>query len=146
MFSKSWEEDMELNYYWNITDDASKFLSKCDFESLNLNGLKTISDKSAQSLVKFEGDLSLDGLQEISDKTAEALVNFKGNDLCLNSLKTISDKAAEALASGGGRRRVGCFALSQLSLRLNGLQAISKKAAKALSKLKGKYLYRDEWH
>jgi len=70
-------------------------------ESLNLDGIKSISDVAAKILAKHKGDLSLDAIKSISDGAAKALAQHKG-DLSLDGIKTLSDVAAKAFAQHKG--------------------------------------------
>jgi hypothetical protein len=70
--------------YWVIEDAAAELLSKGSlkkpFASLWLLGLRSLSDKVAESLSKFKGWIKLgDNLTEISDYAAECLLRFKSD-------------------------------------------------------------------
>jgi serine/threonine protein kinase len=111
-----------------LTDVQAKALAASDEVSpLYLDGLTKLSDKQAEALANYKGDLRLDGLTTLSDKQAEALATHKGH-LRLGGLATLSDKQAEALANHKG------------DLWLGGLTTLSDKQAEALATHKG-YLW-----
>ena len=103
-------DNVTLDEAKGITDDAAKLLCKFEGDDLFLNGLFELSDHSAESLSKYQGNLYLDGLTEISDPAADSLSNHQGKsslwsvieehkgELWLNGLTKLSDTAAESLS------------------------------------------------
>ena len=64
--------------------------------ALILNGLTSLSQKSAEALADYPGELVLTAVQELSPETAAALARHKGR-LYLTCLKSLSPQAREAL-------------------------------------------------
>ena len=90
-------------------------------DTLDLQGLTTLSDEAAKALAQHEGWLDLNGLTTLSDEAAKALAQHKGENLLLNGLTTLSDEATKALAQHKG------------GLGLTDLTMLSDEAAKALA-------------
>jgi hypothetical protein len=167
--TKGWKwVSSETNYFASIDEDAAQVLSKFKKGSLQLNGLKAISEKVAQLLALQKGGdafcgyfaLELNGLTEISEQIAEALGRNQGTGgLFLDGLRKISDSAALSISkyqglqlSLNGIKEISPFAASALanikdydgertaSLYLCGLEEISDKVGEALGKFKGSTL------
>ena len=94
------------------------------FSPLFLQGLNSVSDRSARSLSKHRGYLSLSGLTTISDRTAKMLSRHR-DTLHLDGLPTLSDAAAKSLSKHKGY------------LGLSGLSGLSEAAADAFSNHQG---------
>ena len=92
------DEDFEYDQFQfkSIDDQAAELLAGSDEGELFLDGLSSISNKTAEYLSKFKGDLWLYGLTELSDAAAESLSKHKG-DLSLNRVESLSQKAREYL-------------------------------------------------
>jgi len=141
----------------NLTDNAARWLGKCDNWVLILPALTALSDVAAAQLARWQGgilrlcglpsisdsaatfiakhkgqQLDLSGLQNISPRTAASLARYKGAELDLSGLRSISDTVASSLAKFKGDK-----------LELGGLQALSDAAAAQLAKYKGDRLYLD---
>ncbi len=84
-----------------------------------------MSDATAESLSKREGELSLSGLTSLSDAAAESLSKHRGGILHLNGLTSLSDATAEILSKREGE------------LSLSGLTSLSDATAESLSKREG---------
>jgi predicted DNA-binding WGR domain protein len=135
----------------NLTDNAARWLGKCNNwvlmlpaltalsdvaaaqlarwqgSILSLSGLPSISDSAATFIAKHKGQqLDLSGLQNISPRTAASLARYKGDELDLSGLRSISDTVASSLAKFKGDK-----------LELGGLQDLSDAAAAQLAKYKG---------
>ena len=105
-WSRSEEEERDS------VDDAAEFLSNCEIDELFLDGLAELSDAAAESLSKYNGDLSLTGLKSLGDNAAASFSKFKGSCLDFNRhpdwqpapcqpsyrLTKLSDAAAKSLA------------------------------------------------
>ncbi|MBC8410687.1 MAG: hypothetical protein H8E12_18515 [Rhodobacteraceae bacterium] len=132
------EEELNLNWFDEIEEDAATFLANFKREGviIELNGLTRISNTVAESLsitttedslsddecmLSNDGNLHLNGLIVISDESAEFLSNHRG-ELQLNSLSKISVATAKSFSKHKGY------------LELQGVHEISAEAAKALSK------------
>jgi len=78
------DEVSDLSQYTGIDDSAAESLSKYEDE-LSLGGLTELSDAAAESLSKHQGEyLKLDGLTELSDSAAESLSKYQGDYLGLS--------------------------------------------------------------
>ncbi len=108
-----------------LSDAAIRSLCKKKQGTLDLSGLKILSDVGAKTLSDYKDVLYLDGLEELPDPIARAFGNRNGH-LSLNGLRTISPKSAEALASHVG------------TLELNGIETICPEAARALRQHRGR--------
>jgi len=125
---------------WNTRNSWWEFKPgkrPCKLYTLELCGLKEISDSIAKALSKYQGmgGLSLSGLKRISDSSALSLSKMSGLDLNLNGLTEISETAAKAIANFKGRCGSG-----DGNLTLYGLSIITEPVAKALGKFKGNSL------
>lgn len=120
-----------LSKYSAIDDDAALVLSSYKGYSLELEGIKEISPKSATALARCKNGLNLNGLRTISYEVASALSKCKDR-LWLNGLSELSADAAKALSTCKGWH-----------LALNGLTKLTPDAAIALGKSKVDNLYLD---
>jgi hypothetical protein len=82
---------------------AAQFLK--DPKSVDLSEFSSVEDAAAQSLAKFEGDLSLNGLKSLSAEAAICLASHKGN-LSFEGLEILTDEAAAALSKHEGVLRL----------------------------------------
>jgi hypothetical protein len=90
----------------NITDEQSLAFATHK-GSLDLNGLKTVSDTAVANLSKHCGDsLSISGLTEITAEQAKHLSTHKGY-LSLDDISTISADAAALLIKHEGNLHLG---------------------------------------
>ena len=97
----AYESNVEMGSPWFVlTEEIAKQFIKDD--TLDLDGLTTLSDAAAEVLAKHEGDLCLDNLTTLSDAVAVALGKHLGSLLSLTGLTSLSDAAAEALAKHEG--------------------------------------------
>jgi predicted DNA-binding WGR domain protein len=117
-------ESLDLDGLTSLSDGAAQALAQHE-GNLSLDGLTSLSDAAAQALAQHEGHLSLDGLTSLSDAAAQALAQHEGN-LSLDGLTSLSDGAAQALAQHKG------------DLDLSGLTSLSDGAAQALAQHKGR--------
>jgi hypothetical protein len=92
---------LDLSGLKTIDDETAEVLSHHELP-LNLNSLVKLTDGQAAALAKIKGHLFLDGLTTVSDKQAEALSQHKGGYLLLNGLTALSDTAADALSHHKG--------------------------------------------
>jgi hypothetical protein len=86
-----------------ISDQVAEALGKLKGTTLNLSGLKQVSETAAMSLAMARVQLVLTGLKSISDEVAQALSLHKGSSfvcekLDLSGLKSLSDRSAKFLA------------------------------------------------
>jgi hypothetical protein len=109
----------------SLTVEQAKELSGYKGYVLDLSGLTSLSEKSAEILAKHKGNLMLDGLTSISDKALESIASHSGGYLSLDGLTNLSDKALQILSQ------------HKELLYLSGLTSLSDKAASILSKHKG---------
>jgi hypothetical protein len=116
------ESESELT---SITVEQAKELSGYKGYVLDLSGLTSLSEKSAEILAKHKGNLMLDGLTSISDKALEFIASHSGGYLSLDGLTNLSDKSLQILSQ------------HKELLYLSGLTSLSDKAASILSKHKG---------
>jgi len=135
-----------------LPEEAASCLRHYPGSSLQLNGLKVISDNAIALLSLFKGHLGLEGLTDLSESALRSLAShrdpFHGNGVSLG-LSKLSD--ASAVIIGGFRsesvylenvRRLSDAQAKSLSfykgsLYLNGLQELSKTAAENLATQKG---------
>ncbi len=86
-----------------LSDECADILfSNLKADEVHLSGLKTISDNVAKSIANWSyknsrNFIDLDGLNSISDSTAEILSHHHGN-LTLKGLTSLSDKSGSLLA------------------------------------------------
>ena len=110
------DEEFAYNYdqfeFTQIEDDAAELLSNFEDDELFLDGVAELSDAAAESLSKYNGDLSLTGLKSLGDNAATSFSKFKGGYLDLNRqpdwepapcqpshrLTKLSEAAAKSLA------------------------------------------------
>ena len=110
------DEEFANNYdqfeFTQIEDDAAELLSNFEDDELFLDGVAELSDAAAESLSKYNGDLSLTGLKSLGDNAATSFSKFKGGYLDLNRqpdwepapcqpshrLTMLSEAAAKSLA------------------------------------------------
>jgi len=110
------DEEFAHNYdqfeFTQIEDDAAELLSSFEVDELFLDGVAELSDAAAESLSKYNGDLSLTGLKSLGDNAATSFSKFKGGYLDLNRhpdwqpapcqpshrLTKLSEAAAKSLA------------------------------------------------
>lgn len=120
---------LDLRGLTGISDDAVGALAKAKFDgrgSINLNGLTSISDTTAQRIAEFTlFEILLGGLETLTDASAKALSGFKGGIIELNGLNTISEKTAIGLIEFKG------------TLKLNGLKSLPYNVALTLAGFKG---------
>jgi len=105
--------------YTAIEDSAAESLSK--YEGDLTFHITELSDAAAESLSKHKGDLCLYGLTELSDAAAESLSKYEGYYISLNFLTHLSDAAAESFSKHEG------------SLSFSGLTELSDAAAESLA-------------
>ena len=135
-----------------LPEEAASCLRHYPGCSLDLSGLRAISDIAIARLSQFKGHLGLEGLTDLSESALRSLANhrdpFHGNGVSLG-LSKLSD--ASAVIIGGFRsdsvrlddvRRLSDAQAKSLSvykgrLYLNGLQELSKTAAENLATQKG---------
>jgi hypothetical protein len=107
--------EIDLSTASSIDDDAAEMLRQFKngkdswHANLKLNGLKELTEASAQSLARFRGGIYLNGLTSISIKVAKALAKHKNHSLHLNCLTDLPEVTQIALSKHSG------------SLSLNGL-------------------------
>lgn len=85
------DEVSDLSQYTGIVDSAAESLSKYEDE-LSLGGLTELSDAAAESLSKHEGLLSLVGLTKLSDAAAKSLAKIDPD------LRFLSEEVEEQVA------------------------------------------------
>ena len=120
---------ISLNSLDNLSESdghlaLANLISKDPTEIVYLNGLKSLSDSTAEALSKYKGEFELNGLTSLSDTAITVLAKHEGH-LSLNGLATLSDAAAEALANHAG------------GLSLDGLTSLSDTTAEALAGIEG---------
>jgi hypothetical protein len=144
------EDSVDLGEFTAIQPEAAERLSKREY--LDLRGLTSLSDATAEILSKHKGEIYLSGLTSLSDDAAESLSKHKG-EIDLSGLTALSDAAAKRLCKHeAGLHLRGLTSLSDgpghialaesLSkhegyLVLNGLTDLSDATAEILSKHKG---------
>ena len=106
----------------NLTDRAAEILSKYQGD-LYLWELVEISDYAAEQISNIKGDVLAIGINTITDSVADRLSKYNGN-LYFDDLDSISDTALEILASHKG------------TLGLDGLSDLSPNSADILSRHK----------
>ena len=124
-------------------------------EGISLNGLESLTDQSAEEILKYQGYFQIKGLKEISDDGLIAISNHAQSrihsELDLPSLTKISDAAAEGISkkleslSLSGLTRITNATAESLSkqqgkLTLSGLKELSDATAERLSDYRGGYL------
>jgi hypothetical protein len=157
--------DLYLNGIKVISSEVAIELAKCKF-NLSLNGIEELED--ASGFTKFGHQLCLEGLKRISDRSAEQLKDFKGvlklkiasEDLSDNVLSALSGfcptyellnlSAQKAKIIGKYPNGVNVIGLKNISadvakelvkvgseLNLPNVEIISDEVAEILSKYKG---------
>lgn len=150
---REWQKsasNVKLSEYTSIADDAAEALVTNEVDVyLELDGLVSLSNASAKSFSRCQGQVRLNGLTSISDAIADILSTQKNGCLSLDGLTSISDAAAEAFSKyeGGYLAFDGVTSLSDAagialsrsvgSLWLCGLTTVSDIVAEALSKHQG---------
>jgi hypothetical protein len=136
---------IDLSGFSSINDDAAIELAKKSAKSVNLSGIKNISDEAAENISKFRGAIELNGIYELTDNSAESL-SFHKNSLELNNLTDLSCFALESLVSKHHEAlylngiidlpdSVSEIISNNSSLiSLKGIQNLSEPSAKFLSK------------
>ena len=120
--------DIDISAATHISEEAADLLSARGTnggyrDDLELDGLVTISPKSARFLARHRFCLSFNGLQEIDEHLAKAFFRLEWEkSISLNGLTKISDEAAKELANSNGK------------IYLKGLKTISIISAKAMLK------------
>ena len=124
-------------------------------EGISFNGLESLTDQSAEEILKYQGYFQINGLKEISDDGLIAISNHAQSRfhsaLDLPSLTKISDAAAEGISkkleslSLSGLTRITNATAESLSkqqgkLTLSGLKELSDETAERLSDYRGGYL------
>ena len=120
------ERDIKEKSWTNESAAAESLGNNEDWSPLELDGLTSLSDTTAESLRKHDGPLHLDGLRSLSDVAAENLDKHKGDELYLDGLASLSDAATESLSKHKGY------------LSLSGLTSLSDAVAESLSKHEGR--------
>ena len=131
----------------SLPQEVAQVLSKKQLKTLNLSGLKHLSEGSAVALSHFDGTLNLRGLDSLSTAVAEALSHHVG-ELNLGGLSSLTDEVAEALGQHQGSLALSGVTspsdtqveiLSEVDGGLTlGLRSLSPEAARALSKHVGR--------
>ena len=116
---------LNLNSISSLTDQTLAALLACNFE-ISLNGIIKLEDAGA--LKEHSGSLSLMGLREISDKVADELVKHKGAlNLAFDysdTLSTLSPSIARLIVKSN----------PDTEISFEALESISTDAAKELAK------------
>ena len=102
-------------------------------------GLKTLSDKAAESFSKHQGQLQLRALNEISDKGAEYL--SKHHNLILDGYEDEQHEIKELIITKRGpltKEIVERFLEDEKSVRLDGYATINDDAIDALCRYEGR--------
>ena len=97
------DQSVRLDGYATISDDAVDALMGYSGHSIDLEGLKELSDESMEKLSNLKCWLSFNGFTELNDNQAESLSKYGHNVphfpiLTMWSLKSISDTAAQSLS------------------------------------------------
>jgi len=135
-----------------LPEEAADCLQHYPGSSIELNGVKALSDDAIALLAQFKGHLELEGLADLSEPALRALANhrdpfndngvslgisklsdasaaiiggFRSGSVYLNNVRQLSDAQAKGLSFYKG------------SLYLDGLQGLSKIAAEHLATQKG---------
>ena len=90
------DDFVDIAQFTELDDDAAESLANTVVDPLDLRGLTSLSNTSANSLSKYEGGLNLDGLTSLSDAAAEGLSRHESG-LELDGLASLFDAAAESL-------------------------------------------------
>jgi hypothetical protein len=126
----SFRGHIALNGINSLSDAAAAALTQNKW-SIELDGLTSISDTVAESLShNHMNSVSLNGLSSLSVKTAKILLrprshHFRPRALSFNGLTSLGDETAHALSNHWGY------------IELNGLTSLSNDAAQSLSQLQG---------
>ena len=121
-------------------------------QRLSLNGLSSILDETMEKLMrqsktgKTVSRITLDGLFSISDKQAQFIANFKG-DLGLRKIANISEEQARSISQHQGGLDLGGLSFIEEDIiillgwhkgriSLTGLKTITDEQAEAFSKAK----------
>lgn len=112
---------------------ARKLISQSQPFELDLSGLRSLTEESAEIVAESDGPISLNGLRTISSDVAEALSHHRGW-LGLDGLTDLTPAAADHLARHRHGVHVGGF-YNRLSL--NGLATLSDETASALARFLG---------
>lgn len=119
---------------------------------LNLNSLATIDAESAALLTKHRKWLSLDGLKSLTPETAESLGRYNGGKLDLNGLESLELEVAKRLSSAkcegiylNGLKEVSpeiiqVLANGNYDLSFQGLEFIDSDCERAVDEAKKKLL------
>ena len=110
------QNSVDLREATSIDDDAAEALSKHRGDYLILYGLKEISDVTAESLSKYQGELILSGLTSLSDAAAQSFSKHEGG-LDLADVGVLSDAAVVALAKSKGELRIGVSEVSESAVK-----------------------------
>jgi hypothetical protein len=91
---------VDLSVFTSIDDDAAELLTGYrNEEFLPLRGLTQLPDRVAEILGSgYPGTLELSGLKTLSDAAARG----QGESICLEGLTTLSDLAAQCLSNYSG--------------------------------------------
>lgn len=144
-FATENEKDVIDNQNHMNLNVAEQFLA--DPDSIDLTQILTLDDDAAETIAKYQGDLTLSSLIELSDRAATALAKHKGQ-LSLNSLSKFTDAVAQALSMHkGDLLYLGLTELTDVAaqafgnhqgfLSFDSLTKLSDTAAEALSMHKG---------
>jgi hypothetical protein len=90
-----------LNKLKHINHKVAKILSSFEGEAIEINGIEEVGDDAAQFLSKFSGQMKLNGLRTLSDNSAEHFANYEGYYLEMRNLDTnmLSQKTVDYLMS-----------------------------------------------
>ena len=97
------DKSVQLDGYATVNDDAVDALMGYSGHSIDLDGLKELSDESMEKLSNLKCWLSFNGFTELNDTQAESLSKYGHNVphfpiLTMWGLKSISDTAVQSLA------------------------------------------------
>jgi len=100
--------NLRLNGLETVTPEVARILAThvtdenwgvAELYSLLLDGLRSLSDESADALARYSGGLSLDGLERLSDEALRALAHHRGNALSFGRLVAMPDDVAAIFGS-----------------------------------------------
>ncbi len=95
---------LSLNGLTNITPEVAKALSPCD--SLDLNGVRHLTEDAATALSQPHGCIQLNGLVSLTPEIAASLAR-RFHKICLGGLVELTSEVAEALAENPGTLELG---------------------------------------
>ena len=73
------DDFVDIAQFTELDDGAAESLANTVVDPLDLRGLTSLSNTSANSLSKYEGGLNLDGLTSLSDAAAESLRQLRAS-------------------------------------------------------------------